>query len=44
MAGWEEFSGLNRGYVLELYEQLPERSRFGRRRDARAVRAVDAAR
>src|SRR3990170_2228519 len=21
MAGWQEFSGLNRGYVLELYEK-----------------------
>src|SRR3954471_20212666 len=22
MAGWEEFSGINRGYVLELYERF----------------------
>ena len=21
MAGWQEFTGLNRGYVLELYER-----------------------
>jgi 2-oxoglutarate dehydrogenase E1 component len=21
MSGWQEFSGLNRGYVLELYER-----------------------
>ena len=43
MAGWQEFTGLNRGYVLELYEQYPARSGVGRSRDACAVRAVDAA-
>ena len=31
MAGWQEFTGLNRGYVLELYEKY--------RRDASSVDA-----
>ena len=41
MAGWQEFAGLNRGYVLELYEQY-RRSRVGRCRNSRDLRAMDA--
>ena len=43
MAGWQEFTGLNRGYVLELYEKYRQDPARGRRRDAGAVRALDAA-
>ena len=43
MPAWGDFTGLNRGYVLELYEQVPPGPVVGRRGHAGAVRAVDAA-
>ena len=41
MAGWQEFTGLNRGYVLELYEKYPPGPCVGRRGNACALRALD---
>ena len=41
MAGWQEFTGLNRGYVLELYEKYRQDPASVDRRDARALRALD---
>ena len=42
MAGWQEFTGLNRGYVLELYEKVPQRS--GRRSTQKRARCSSAGR
>ena len=42
MSGWQEFTGLNRGYVLELYEKYRRDPSSVDRRHARVVRALDA--
>ena len=42
MAGWEGFSGINRGYVLELYERFRKDPSSVDPEIARAVRALDA--
>ncbi len=43
MPSWGDFTGLNRGYVLELYEKYRQDPAVCRCRNACVVRAVDAA-